>query len=120
MWPKTLPIRNGSRSRTREKPHFERAKASHGLLQQLTTTQPARFKRLFDLAKWFAPGAALLLIPKCPLCIVAYVAAFSGVGLSLSAAHNLRLGLIAASVTAIAYLVIRSLLARRQRINKLL
>jgi len=82
-------------------------------------TRPSRSKRLFDLGKWFAPGAALLLIPKCPLCIVAYVAAVTGVGLSLSTAHNLRLALIAASIAAIAFLVIRSLLGRSQRINKL-
>lgn len=75
-----------------------------------TRTEPTRYKRLIGLGKWFAPGAALLLIPKCPLCVMAYFAAFTGVGLSFSAAHNLRLTLIAVSVTAIAYLTIRSLL----------
>lgn len=84
-----------------------------------TNTGPTRYKRLFDLGKWLAPSAALLLIPKCPLCIMAYVAAITGAGLSFSAAHNLRLILIAVSVIAIAYLVIRSLLARRWGMNRL-
>lgn len=78
---------------------------------------PTRPTRLFDLGKWFAPGAALLLIPKCPLCIVAYVAAVSGVGLSFTAAQNLRFALIAASITALAYLAIRSPLSKRRRLS---
>jgi hypothetical protein len=62
-------------------------------------------------AKWLLPSALLLFIPKCPLCIVAYVAMFSGIGLSISTATNLRIALIAISSAALVYLASRCLFA---------
>ena len=99
----------------RVKQHFGRVTA----MNKVSCCQPHSLRKGFTIGKWVAPGAALLLIPKCPLCVVAYVAAVTGMGLSFSAAHNLRLGLIAVSLAAIAYLLIRWLLVNWQRINKL-
>ena len=77
------------------------------------TAVPGTFRRLCHLGKWFAPGAVLLLIPKCPLCIVAYAAMFGGIGLSVSAASDLRIFLIGASLAILTYLAVRTLLKAR-------
>src|SRR5256885_7443102 len=43
---------------------------------------------------WIAPSLGLALIPKCPACVAAYVAAIPGAGISLPMAARLRLGLL--------------------------
>lgn len=77
-------------------------------------------RRGLRIGKWVAPGAALLLIPKCPLCIVGYFAAVTGIGLSFSTAQYLRSTLIAASFAGAAYLIGRMILARRSSMDKAL
>jgi hypothetical protein len=57
--------------------------------------------RLVDLIKYLVPSAVLFAIPKCPLCIVAYIVAFSGIGISIPTASGVRLILIAISVTSL-------------------
>ena len=51
-------------------------------------------RRTGALAGWLIPSAFLMLLPKCPLCMAAYVAAGTGIGLSLSAATHLRSALL--------------------------
>jgi hypothetical protein len=73
---------------------------------------PATFVRRFvDLVGWIVPGAILALIPKCPMCFAAYIALWTGIGLSLSAAIYLRASLLVVSIALILFLGVRS--ARR-------
>ena len=65
------------------------------------------------LIQWAIPITTLALVPKCPMCVAAYVVLFTGIGLSLSAATAVRWALIALSVAAIAYLLFRA--GRRAR-----
>lgn len=59
------------------------------------------------------PGAALALVPKCPLCLAAWLAA-SGIGISAAAASELRLALIGLCLAASLYCGVRSLRRGRQ------
>ena len=50
-----------------------------------------------------------VFIPKCPLCLAAYVAFWTGLGLSFAAAQYVRWLLLCVSAAALAYLVARRL-----------
>jgi hypothetical protein len=76
---------------------------------------PRSVRRWFRLAEWTFPGAILLLLPKCPLCIAAYVAVVTGVGISATTAALLKEVLVIVCVTSLAYLVLRSCNIRARR-----
>lgn len=63
-------------------------------------------------AGWMLPGGGLILLPKCPACLAAYVAVVTGVGISLSIATYLRLVLLTVGIGWIAYWVGRHAWAR--------
>jgi hypothetical protein len=66
---------------------------------------PAWLRRVREILAWALPGAVLVSVPKCPACLAAYVALWTGLGLSLSTATYLRwvlLFLCAASLLLLA------------------
>lgn len=69
-------------------------------IQNATDCGSLRTRSLSALG-WILPAAVLALMPKCPVCVAAYAAAFTGIGLSLTAASYLRSGLIAVAVVGL-------------------
>jgi hypothetical protein len=66
-----------------------------------------RAAKSLSVAGWIVPAVVLALIPKCPMCLAAYIALWTGLGLSVAAAANLRLLLIIACVILLVLLTVR-------------
>lgn len=65
--------------------------------------------RRVNLTGWLLPGALLVLMPKCPACMAAYIAMATGLGISLPAAANVRLMLITLCIASLSWLTLRTL-----------
>ncbi len=59
--------------------------------------------------KWVGfllPGATLVLLPKCPACLAAYIAVGTGLSMSIPAASGLQAILIGLSVAPLLWLLV--------------
>lgn len=54
---------------------------------------PRRGRKTAGAVSALLSGIALVLMPKCPVCLAAYVALITGVGISTTAAVHLQTGL---------------------------
>ena len=57
-------------------------------------------------------GAMLVLLPKCPMCIAAYIAMVTGAGIAAPLAGHLRFVMSIIFVASLGFLLVRRLLLR--------
>lgn len=74
-------------------------------------------RRWFGVGGSIGPGAMLLLVPKCPACVAAYLAVWTGAGLAAPVAEYLRPVLAAVFAVSLIYLVVGRLMGRRRRLS---
>ena len=79
-----------------------------------TPQQRIWLRRVREVAGWIVPGTLLALMPKCPMCLVAYVALASGLTLSCSSAHILVRTLTALCIGMLALCLVRRVVNWRQ------
>jgi hypothetical protein len=68
-----------------------------------------RARRSRDVLAWVLPSAGLVIVPKCPMCIVAHVTLWTGLGLSLTTATYLRWMLLVVCVASLFFLILKRL-----------
>ncbi|GEP45310.1 hypothetical protein [Brevifollis gellanilyticus] len=63
-------------------------------------------------AGWIIPGVVLALMPKCPLCLAAWISLLLGIGVTTSTATALHGGVILLCVVLVTFFLVRQLLMR--------
>ena len=70
---------------------------------------PSLLQRVREIFAWVVPSAILALLPKCPACLAAYVALWTGLGLSLSTATYLQWAMLLLCVASLLFLIVKRL-----------
>lgn len=65
-------------------------------------------RRLIAALRWLIPGTILALLPKCPACVAAYIALWTGIGMSVTTASYARIALLILCVASLVYLAVGS------------
>ena len=77
----------------------------------------SRARRWFGAGGGVGPAVMLALLPKCPACVAAYLAVWTGAGLAAPIAEYLRPVLAVIFVASVIYLIVTGVADRRRRLN---
>jgi hypothetical protein len=69
----------------------------------------SHWRRGGEIVAWIVPSVTLVLLPKCPACVAAYVALFSGIGISMAGAASLRMSLVILCIAVLLFLALKRL-----------
>jgi len=72
-----------------------------------------RVRRFFGAGAPVLPGAVLVLLPKCPLCLAAWVAACTGIALPAAVTVSVRPALVIACALSGSLVVVRAVASLR-------
>jgi len=75
-----------------------------------TVSQPNFLKKVINAVRFILSGTLLVVMPKCPLCLAAYISLSTGTGISVASATWLRILLAIACVASLMYVVAGRLL----------
>jgi hypothetical protein len=65
--------------------------------------------RVTQITGFLFSSVTLILMPKCPVCMAAYVALITGISVSTAVASHLRLGLLIVCLSVLACLAVKGL-----------
>ena len=71
------------------------------------TYESSFLKRCLNFFRWMFTGSVIVLLPKCPFCLAAYIAMATGIGLSFSVASFIRILLIILCIVSLSSFVAR-------------
>ena len=74
---------------------------------------PTWARRVSEILAWVLPSVLLALVPKCPACLAAHMALWTGLGLSLSTATYLRWALLLVCIASLLFLIVTRLTSHR-------
>lgn len=72
--------------------------------------------KLMQAIAFVVPSALLVLIPKCPMCLAAYLAIMTGIELSVSGASHLQLALTTICLGTICLTIVAHLIQFQRKI----
>jgi len=75
--------------------------------------------RIRKVAGWLLPGTVLALMPKCPMCLAAYVALGTGITMSYASAHILMRVLTWLCISALVFCALRRMLRHTRQKSSL-
>ena len=73
---------------------------------------PRAIRGARQILAWLLPGIALVFVPKCPACLAAYVALWTGLGMSFATATYVRWVWLSLCIGALLFLVVTRVRAR--------
>lgn len=75
--------------------------------QTATPRKRSLFRRGARRTSWVLPSIMLVLMPKCPICLAAYIALITGITIPITIAARLRWMLIILCIAAIVWLALQ-------------
>ncbi|HTD97496.1 MAG TPA: hypothetical protein VK627_11210 [Edaphobacter sp.] len=87
--------------------------SAHGCCVDGVPRSRSLVRRGANASGWVVPGAILVLMPKCPACVVAYIAIATGAGISFSAAAQMRMAVLGVCVAVLVVLAVRLMRSAR-------